>query len=364
MKHPSPRENILSLYRRQGYSNAPVAFSMCPSLWEDYRSRAGETPLEEYFDYPEGFAARGLAGPTIRDRGPIDWAAYYDEPVKEGTVFSSNGVAHEPGSEAAKHMTHMRHPLEKFTSLEQLQAYPFSEVLADNLAEMTAAADAIHADGKAAIGDMPCTVWETSWYLRSMPALMMDMLEEDEKATWLLDHVTEQSCQHAQAYVQAGVDFLHLGDDVGMQQSIMMSREMYQQWIQPRLTRVIEAARAINPDVLIFYHTCGYVEPLIGDLIEAGIDILNPVQPECMDFADIHARYGEQLSFNGTLGTQTTMPFGSPEQVRQTTIRNLEIAGEKGGLLCCPTHLLEPEVPFENIEAYVAACKEFTTAGG
>jgi uroporphyrinogen decarboxylase len=145
-----------------------------------------------------------------------------------------------------------------------------------------------------------------------------------------------------------------------MQDSIMMSEGMYREWLQPRLAKVIAAAKAKKPDVLIFYHTCGFVEPLIPNLIEAGIDILNPVQPECMDFAEIHAEYGDRLSFNGTLGTQTTMPFGTPDEVRKTVLTNLEIAGPKGGLLCCPTHMLEPEVPWENIVAYVEACKEFS----
>jgi len=142
-----------------------------------------------------------------------------------------------------------------------------------------------------------------------------------------------------------------------------MSAEMYDLWLKPRLARVIREARAANPDVLIFYHTCGFVEPLIDRLVDAGVDILNPVQPECMDFKTIHDRFGSQLSFNGTLGTQTTMPFGSPKDVRDVVFRNLDIAGEKGGLFCCPTHLLEPEVPWENIEAYVAACKEYGAAG-
>jgi uroporphyrinogen decarboxylase len=103
---------------------------------------------------------------------------------------------------------------------------------------------------------------------------------------------------------------------------------------------------------------------LIPNLIEAGIDILNPVQPECMPFDRIHKKFGQHLSFNGTLGTQTTMPFGTPKDVRATVLKNLELAGPAGGLYCCPTHLLEPEVPWANVEAYVAACKEFRTAGG
>lgn len=87
--------------------------------------------------------------------------------------------------------------------------------------------------------------------------------------------------------------------------------------------------------------------------------MLNPVQPESMDFSKLHEAYGDRLSFSGTLGTQTTLPFGTPQEVRETVFRNLNIAGEKGGLLCCPTHLLEPDVPWENILEYVEACRDY-----
>jgi uroporphyrinogen decarboxylase len=94
--------------------------------------------------------------------------------------------------------------------------------------------------------------------------------------------------------------------------------------------------------------------------MEAGIDVLNPVQPECMDFAELHATYGEVLSFHGTLGTQTTMPFGTPDEVRAVVRKNLAIAGPKGGLWVAPTHLLEPEVPIANVLAYVDACRNWS----
>ena len=81
----------------------------------------------------------------------------------------------------------------------------------------------------------------------------------------------------------------------------------------------------------MFYHSCGYVTPFIPDLLDAGIDVLNPVQPECMDFAALHAEYGDVLSFHGTVGTQTTMPFGNAADVREVVHRNLSIAGPKGG---------------------------------
>ena len=157
----------------------------------------------------------------------------------------------------------------------------------------------------------------------------------------------------------AGADIIALGDDIGMQNSIMMSQDMYAEWLKPRLMRVIAAARAKKPDVIIQYHSCGHVTELIPELIDAGIDVLNPVQPECMEATEIFAEYGDRLAFNGSIGTQSTMPFATPQEVKDTVKRNLDAVGDAGGLLCCPTHMLEPEVPWANIEAYAEACREY-----
>lgn len=357
----TPRENLLSLYRRQGYEYAPVSFGLCPSLHQTFKEvTGGQNDYGTYFGFPTGW----IEGPRLPKREPVDWRQYYPEGLKAGAGIDDVwGVAHEPGSEAAKHMTYMRHPMQHFTSIEEMMAYPFPDYAHATTDHMTAQVAAVHAKGLAATGGMACTIWETSWYVRSMEELMMDMLSDDEKATFLLDKVTETACYRAAAFAKAGVDLLDLGDDVGMQSRIMMSEELYREWLKPRLTRVIQAAKSIKPDIIVTYHSCGYVRPLINDLIEAGIDVLNPVQPECMDFAEIHAEFGDRLSFWGTIGTQTTMPFGTPEEVREMVFRNLEIAGDKGGLFCTPTHLLEPEVPWENIEAYVQACRDFAKAG-
>jgi uroporphyrinogen decarboxylase len=182
----------------------------------------------------------------------------------------------------------------------------------------------------------------------------------DDKAVALLDRVTEINSRRGECLASSGIDLLNLGDDIGMQQAMMMSLDFWMEWLQPRLKRLIARARAAAPGkLLILYHTCGFAEPAIPGLIDAGVDILNPVQPECMDFAKIHAQYGDRLSFDGTIGTQTTMPFGTPKQVEEAVRRNLDIAGEKGGLMPAPTHLVEPEVPWENVEAFVRACREY-----
>jgi uroporphyrinogen decarboxylase len=357
----TPRENLLGLFRRQGYEYAPVEFDLCPSLQSVYKEATGsDLGPNEYFGFPERF----VEGPRLAPP-EIDWARYFPDGLKEGTWIDPMwGIAHEPGSEAAKHMTYMRHPLARAQSIEEIQAYPFPDYSNADTSHMADQVASIHDRGLSAAGGMACTVWETSWYVRSMEELMMDMLSDDEKAVLVLDTVTNTACQRAASFARAGVDVLQIGDDVGMQSRIMMSEELYREWLKPRLARVIKSAKEIKPDIIVLYHSCGYVRPLINDLIEAGIDVLNPVQPECMDFAEIHEEFGDRLSFHGTIGTQTTMPFGTPEEVKKVVFHNLEIAGDKGGLLCAPTHLLEPEVPWQNVEAYVQACREFRKAGG
>lgn len=284
---------------------------------------------------------------------------YKGKDFREGTRIDGWGVAHEPGSTAAFHMTLMHHPMEDFDSAEQIMAYPLPVYDPSGLDSQRKQVRLLHEADRAAMGGMQCTIWETAWYMRGMENLMCDMKSEDPMAEALLDRVADLAVLRASSYAKAGADAIFLGDDIGTQSTLMMSEGMYAEWLKPRLKRVIDAARDINPEIIVFYHSCGHVTEFIPHLIKAGIDVLNPVQPECMDFRELHGRYGDRLSFHGTIGTQSVMPFGTPEEVRRTVFDNLDAAGEKGGLYVCPTHLLEPEVPVENVIAYINACAEY-----
>jgi uroporphyrinogen decarboxylase len=140
---------------------------------------------------------------------------------------------------------------------------------------------------------------------------------------------------------------------------MLMSPRMWRQWLKPRLARVIEAARAIKPDILVWYHSDGDCRAIMAELIEIGVDILNPVQPECMDPAQIKAQYGDRLSFSGTIGTQTTMPHSTPAGVKAVVKERVATVGQGGGLFLAPTHVLEPDVPWENVIAFIEAAEEY-----
>ena len=361
----TPKDNLLKLYHRKGFENSPVGFILCESLEEEFKKRYPDAlSYQDHFNFPyriivdPGFSWNFDNLDMIPEQLNYDWSKYYPKGFEYDAKIDGWGIAHEDNPNSM-HMTKMHHPMKNFMSLDEMKAYPLPDYTKVDFSPLKKQMDDIHDKGLAVFVWQECTIWETAWYLRSMENLMMDMAMEDEKATWLLDQITEKACYRAEIFARQGADIIGLGDDIGMQESIMMSMDMYQQWLKPRLAKVIQAAKNVNPDILISYHSCGYIEPFIPELIEVGVDILNPVQPECMDFEEIHKNYGSQISFNGTIGTQKVMPFGTPEEVKENVLRNLNIAGEKGGLFCCPTHLLEPEVPWENIEAYVEACNNF-----
>lgn len=349
------RDNLISLVRRTGYERMPIHFSMTPAIearFKDYVRQSGYSyPSSPFFGIP----GSRLLNPVE----PDSWKRYYDQEFAPGTRFDMYGVAREPGSAACMHMTRMHHPLERAQTLKELKAYPFPRLSNRTTVAQKAAVRLAHAQGKFALGGAECSVWETAWYTRGMETLMMDMLADEEAACYVLDKVTDNTVTSVTNFAKAGADGLMLGDDIGMQATIMMSEVLYRQYLKPRLKKIIDAARAVKPDILIFYHSCGYVVPFIEDLIEAGIGVLNPVQPECMDFEALFKEYGDRLSFSGTLGTQTLMPFGTPEEIRAEIFSKLDFVGESGGLLICPTHVLEPEVPIENIVAFIDACKEY-----
>lgn len=343
----TPRQKLLTVLRREGMPEVPFDIALTPHQYDVFKRETGETDVEAWFRLWHRHVSSGI-------EASADTSTLYDEDLPDGTTFDPWGVAHAPGSEAALHMTRLHHPLAGDVTVGSIANYPMPSVSGEEqIAEEVAQ---LHREGIAAVGNMAQTIWETAWAIRSMEDLMVDMLSNDERGTALLDRVTDVSVRRAAMLTATGCDIIQLGDDIGMQRTPMMSVDLWRTYLKPRLAQVIDAVRAESAGAIIFYHSCGFVAPFIDDLIEIGIQVLNPIQPESMSFADIHSRYHDRLSFWGTIGTQTTMPFGGPEDVRFEVHRNVSLCREEGGLVIGPTHIVEPEVPWENIVALREAC--------
>ena len=121
---------------------------------------------------------------------------------------------------------------------------------------------------------------------------------------------------------------------------------------------MIASLRLINPHIKIAYHTDGVVYPIIPDLIEIGVDILNPIQPMAMDPVRLKNEYGKDLCFWGSLDIQQTLPFGTPGQVKKEVLTRLQTIGKGGGLLIGPTHNLQLDTPLENFWAMIETIRQ------
>ncbi|MEN6303285.1 MAG: uroporphyrinogen decarboxylase family protein [Armatimonadia bacterium] len=345
------RERVLTAMNRQVPDRVPKEISFTPAVYEKFKQATGADNPAAYFDLDTsyvGFKASGVQ---------VDWSEWYPDGHPEGTGYSEYGGAHIPGE--FYHFTRYDFPMKNVRELRRMEEFPWPDFTAPHRHDhLEAQVQKLHDDGWFVSGGVG-HIWENAWQVTSMEKLMMDFVEHPDQAAYVLDRITFDREFMARRYAEAGVDSLHCGDDVGMQDRLMMSPQMWREWLKPRWKRVWAAAREIKPDIHIFYHSDGNISEIIPDLIEIGMTILNPVQPECLDPAQMKALYGDQVAFWGCVGTQTTFPFGTPQDMRQTIRHLIQTVGKGGGLLLAPTHVLEPEVPWENIVAFFDAIEEF-----
>ena len=342
--------------RRQVPDRVPAFMRMAPPVLDVLRAKTGYFTPEEYFD----FEVREVSFQPTKHFN--DYRCYFEDlPNANEIEITEWGLGKQKGS--LYHFQKLIPPMRDFTRLEEFEAYPFPDVTADyRAAGLKEKIELLKTQGYAVRGRMPevnGTLWESAWPLRGMENFLVDMMQRKEYAHFLLDKITEIHSYNAERFAKAGIDILQLSEDLGTQQSLIMSPTMFKEMVKPRLAKLISRAKSANPNLLIFLHSDGKIEPLIPDLIEIGVDILNPVQPECMDPALIKKQFGDRLAFWGTVGTQTTFPFATVEEMRKVVKDRIETVGKGGGFLIAPTHKIEPDVPWENIIAFVKAAREF-----
>lgn len=207
------------------------------------------------------------------------------------------------------------------------------------------------------VGVVVTTIFETAWALRGLERTLLDMVQNPELVDRLFDIPFKYHLKAAVNLAKMGVDMVWLGDDVGAQDRMLISPAHWRRFLKPRLAEIIAAVKKVNPALKVAYHSDGNIYPIIPDLIEIGLDVLNPVQPRCMDPARLKNEFGSRLSFWGTLDLQFTLPFGSPDDVRREVLERLKTVGRGGGLIIGPTHHLQLDVPLENFWAMVEMVK-------
>ncbi len=202
----------------------------------------------------------------------------------------------------------------------------------------------------------PC-LFEMVCRIRGMEKAILDLAASPELAGTMLEQAAAFSLRIAKAACDRfPIDWLWTGDDVGGQQAMIMSPECWRDMIRPHLAEIIDVGRSRG--LWTAYHSCGSIRPIIPDLIEMGLDVLNPIQCNCpgMDPLELKKEFGAELSFMGGVDTHDLLPNGSAEEVHGETMRLLEgMTADRGGYILAASHAVPPETPLENIFAMYKA---------
>ena len=309
-----------------------------------FRRHAGDSDPAEFFDYDIRVVEAPLTA-TFED-----FSRYHEAPPP-GTRFDEFGVGHV-ASEAFPLGAEL-HPWRRFTSVREIIDYPFPvfELRQSTRRQI----DLLHERGYA-VSAACGSINEWCYALRGMENFLVDLVDDREMAAATLQKVTRLCTAMGTALGRAGADVLCFYGDMGSQTSLLMSLPTWERWIKLCWREIVKAVRAASADAVLFYHSCGFIEPIIPGLVDIGFEVLNPVQPESMDPNRIKRRFGSRISLWGGIGMQGTMLTATPDGVRQTARKLVTEWG--GGAIATVAQTVLPDVPWENVVALVKALRE------
>jgi uroporphyrinogen decarboxylase len=353
------RERVLAALAREPTDRVPrllyeEAIGYTPAIEKLLAERCAPRTPRDYFAMD---ITRVEPAPTRLDRSRF--AEWWGD--RAGVALASGqvdewGVWWRGGS--MYHFAHVESPLRGVRNLGTLEKYPWPDIDQRYRVEhLRAEVERRHAAGLA-VAAYAGSVFEQSWFIRGMEDLLMDLMTEPDRAVLFLDRTAQLQQHLAVEFARAGVDIVITGDDVAGQKGMLMRLELWRQFFKPRLAATIAAVKSANPASRVFYHSDGNMAAIVPDLIDIGLDILNPLQPECMDPAEIKRKYGDRLSFWGSVSVQRTMTQGTPSEVRREVRERIATVGRGGGFILAPAHVLGPETPWENIVAFFCAADE------
>ena len=261
-----------------------------------------------------------------------------------------------------------RHPLAGTDPSAEVKGYPFPDPLDEQrFATLRAQAEAAVAQEKAVVLAGPCPgIAEVYSWLRGYEAYYVDLALNQETVAYMLDRLVEFKCAFWERALQEIGDLVEVvieADDLAGQQALLLSPRTYRRLIKPRHARLFSFIKAQAP-VKIFFHSCGAIRPILGDFIDAGIDIINPVQVSAagMDPSELKAEFGPDVVFwGGGVDTQRVLGQGTPEEVKEDVKRNIEALAPGGGFVFAAIHDIQANVPPRNVIAMWEAWNEYGT---
>jgi uroporphyrinogen decarboxylase len=356
------RERMLATLSHREPDRVPRYAGLTPGVLEAFRARTGEEDPARYWDWD-------IAGVGFRRPSPLPdlmerFGRYHAHRSEEWTL-SWEHADYPPEWGVATRPAHFWHlsaplaPLTQITSVREMEEYPFPDYVGewrhDHLEGEVARLKAEGHYVDAHVG----WIFQTGWTLRSEVLLFQDFYDNPALAEALFRRIADIRIAQAERLTRAGVDCISLNDDIGAQRAMILSPAMWRQWLKPNMVRLINAIRAINPQVHFRYHSDGYYVPVIPDLIEIGVTSLRTVQVESMDLATLKREFGAHIGLEGTIGLQSELKNGTPDDVRRMVAAQCATLMPGGGWIAAPGNGVTPDIPIENLFAMFEALDEY-----
>ena len=246
------------------------------------------------------------------------------------------------------------HPLGDVTTVKEVEEYAWPSVDWFDFSHLSDEIDRVNRDERYCILFFVGGAFETPWYMRGLSRFLMDLVECPDIAEAISSRATEFYKARSLRALEEGkgkIDLVYSGGDVGTQRGMMLAPDLWRQYIKPYSEQLIRTFKDMG--IMTMYHSCGSIVPIIDDLIEMGLDILDPIQPkaEGMDAVSLKERFGDRLAFHGGIDEQELLPRGTPEQVSAEVTRLMGELGSDGAYIVCPAHAIQPDTRPESIMA-------------
>ncbi|UCD29184.1 MAG: hypothetical protein JSV03_01490 [Planctomycetota bacterium] len=361
----TPKERTRRALGRDGIPDrVPIQFDLCRSLIDHFAREMRMQPeyaCSYYEDLTYRISANGirtaLGSDVVVVGGTI--ASDFQPTVVEGDItLNEFGMKMRP---TELYVEVVEPPLKGAACAQDIESYKFPDPCAPG--RFDAAADVIAAYGEDyfVIGDCELSLFELAWQLTGLGKYIMAMAMQEDWLEVLSDKVEYWTTHIAIQLVRLGVDALWFGEDLGTQTSTLMSPDMWRNTFKCRYVRMFKHIKKENPDVIIIMHSDGAVAPLLGDFIEMGVNVYNPVQPSVpgSDPETLKQRYGDSIAFFGGIDQQKLLPSGDVERIRDEIKYRCDVLGRNGGFLLAPGHIIQADVAPETVRAMIQAAQDF-----
>ncbi|MHB0857306.1 MAG: uroporphyrinogen decarboxylase family protein [Anaerolineae bacterium] len=358
------KERVRRALTRQGLPDrVPVQFDLSAPLLQAFSARLG-IPLDYAESYYEDLKYRISANDlrtamgsdcVVVGAGPAASFTPQQQPGGLRTNEFGMGLRQSP-----LYMEVIQSPL-RGADLAAVESYTFPDPHDPTRYGKAEAEIARYRDDYFVIGDVELTMFELSWHLVGMEQYMLDLALGEPYIEALLAKAARWSLGIAEELARRGVDALWFGDDFGSQNGLLLSPVMWRRVFKPLYAQIFAAARALRPDLLIILHSDGAVAELLPDLIEIGLDVFNPVQPNVPGHEPLvlKERFGDRLSFFGAIDQQELLPRGTAAEIAQDVREKIAVLGAGGGYMAAPAHIIQADTSPENVEAFIAAVRAY-----